>query len=195
MADIFHRRYEPYFNRGIEELKFSPERAKRKPLHSTKLRTNKLFIDGFTKKSLLTKKNPANIGKYILTDINPATCLCQAYHIESKKEYTCRVIEISKYREVVTPYFHIQSHEHINKIVEIILGEQFAYIFFETSYGDLHSYVRSKRRLKEEEASQFFQQIVEVVKYCHQNGLVLRDLKLRKFVFKDKARWGYLDLD
>jgi tribbles-like protein len=68
------------------------------------------------------------------------------------------------------------------------LGETNAYVFFETSYGDLHSYVRDRRRLKEEEASRLFGQIVSAVDECHENGIILRDLKLRKFVFKDKER-------
>lgn len=29
----------------------------------------------------------------------------------------------------------------------------------------------------------------EIVKTCHEQGIVLRDLKLRKFVFADKERW------
>jgi hypothetical protein len=30
---------------------------------------------------------------------------------------------------------------------------------------------------------------VKAVCRCHEAGIVLRDLKLRKFVFKDKDRW------
>jgi len=33
-----------------------------------------------------------------------------------------------------------------------------------------------------------FAQIVAAISHCHQNGVVLRDLKLRKFVFKDPER-------
>lgn len=49
--------------------------------------------------------------------------------------------------------------------------------------GDLHSYVRVKKRLKESEAKLFFRQMCEIVKACHEQGIILRDLKLRKFVF------------
>jgi tribbles-like protein len=80
------------------------------------------------------------------------------------------------------------SHENISEIGEIILGETQAYVFFPQHYGDLHSYIRSKRKLKETEACRLFQQIIAAVLHCHVNGVVLRDLKLRKFVFKDPER-------
>jgi tribbles-like protein len=52
----------------------------------------------------------------------------------------------------------------------------------------LHSYVRSKKRLRESQAVALFEQIVSAAAHCHENGVVLRDLKLRKFVFKDPER-------
>lgn len=54
--------------------------------------------------------------------------------------------------------------------------------------GDLHSYVRVRKRLREAEAKRLFRQMCEVVKSCHEQGIVLRDLKLRKFVFADAER-------
>ena len=108
--------------------------------------------------------------------------------VDTRKEYACRVTPINKYREFVAPYFEIEEHENLNKIVEVVLGEDQAYIIFEPSFGDLHSHVRSKRRLKEQECCKLFKQIVETVAHCHENGVILRDLKLRKFSFKDKER-------
>ena len=40
----------------------------------------------------------------------------------------------------------------------------------------------------EEEAARLFYQIASAVAHCHDGGLVLRDLKLRKFIFKDEER-------
>lgn len=95
---------------------------------------------------------------------------------------------INKYRDILSAYWQVDCHEHVTEVAEIILGESKAYIFFEKNFGDLHSYVRSKKRLKEEEACRLFKQIIQAVQHCHENGIVLRDLKLRKFVFKDEAR-------
>lgn len=61
-------------------------------------------------------------------------------------------------------------------------------MFFERSYGDMHSFVRTCKKLREEEAARLFYQIASAVAHCHDGGLVLRDLKLRKFIFKDEER-------
>lgn len=61
-----------------------------------------------------------------------------------------------------------------------------SFLFLEQ--GDLHSYVRVRKRLREPEAKRLFRQMCEVVKSCHEQGIVLRDLKLRKFVFADAER-------
>lgn len=62
------------------------------------------------------------------------------------------------------------------------------YLLLEGHHGDLHAYVRARRRLREPEARRLFRQAARAVAKCHENGVVLRDLKLRKFVFADEAR-------
>lgn len=62
------------------------------------------------------------------------------------------------------------------------------YLLLEGHHGDLHAYVRARRRLREPEARRLFRQAAQAVATCHENGVVLRDLKLRKFVFADEAR-------
>lgn len=62
------------------------------------------------------------------------------------------------------------------------------YLLSPASYGDLHSYLRSKRRLREPEARALFRQAAEAVHHCHSHGVVLTDLKLRRFVFADPQR-------
>ena len=43
--------------------------------------------------------------------------------------------------------------------------------------GELFDYIVEKGRLVEDEARQFFQQIISGVEYCHRNMVVHRDLK------------------
>jgi len=62
------------------------------------------------------------------------------------------------------------------------------YLLSPASYGDLHTYLRSKRRLKESEARSLFRQAAQAVHDCHRHGVVLTDLKLRRFVFADSQR-------
>ncbi|XP_015786694.1 tribbles homolog 2 [Tetranychus urticae] len=50
------------------------------------------------------------------------------------------------------------------------------------------TYVRDKGKLTENEARPLFYQICAIVADFHSKGIVLRDVKLRKFVFKDPER-------
>lgn len=99
-----------------------------------------------------------------------------------------QVFSMKKYHEFIAPYTRLLPHDNICKIAEVVLGESNVYIFFERNYGDMHSYVRSCKRLQEEEAVRLFSQMGAAVAHCHENGVVLRDLKLRKFVFTDSQR-------
>lgn len=97
------------------------------------------------------------------------------------------------YRSKIAAYCRLYENNSVVEINEIIQGDKFVYVFFDKHYGDLHSYVRSKRRLKEEEAVNLFRQIAEAVAQCHQCGVVIRDLKLRKFVFTNPERYVGFD--
>jgi serine/threonine protein kinase len=47
-----------------------------------------------------------------------------------------------------------------------------------SSGGDLLSYVRKRRQLKEEIAKSVFKQIIEAIQYCHSKRILHRDIKL-----------------
>ncbi|XP_048387132.1 tribbles homolog 2 isoform X1 [Stegostoma tigrinum] len=130
----------------------------------------------------------SQIGQYLLLEPLEGDHVLGAVHLHSGEELICKVFDISRYQETLAPYFYLSAHESINQITEILLGEQRSYVFFEKSHGDMHSFVRTCKRLKEDEAARLFYQITSAVAHCHDNGVVLRDLKLRKFVFKDEER-------
>lgn len=134
-----------------------------------------------------SKQNVYKIGRYLLLNQLEGE-IYKSVNCQTKEECICKVFPITKYREALSAYWQVDTHENISSISEIILGETKAYVFFERHYGDLHSYVRQRKRLKEEEASRLFEQIIAAVHHCHDNGIVLRDLKLRKFVFKNPER-------
>lgn len=88
----------------------------------------------------------------------------------------------------MAPYAALPAHPNIARVAEVILGAENVYIFFPLGQGDMHNYVRRCRRLPEREAAALFRQMAEAVAHCHQHGIILRDLKLRKFVFADTER-------
>lgn len=128
------------------------------------------------------------IGKYVIRQVSQTVETCTAVNRTTGEEYLCKVLPLSKYRQVLAPYLATDGHPNVVSIWEIVLGQNYAYIFFQRGHGDLHSYVREKKRLKQTEARDLAHQIIDAVCHCHESGVVLRDLKLRKFVFKDADR-------
>ena len=57
------------------------------------------------------------------------------------------------------------------------------FYFTENNFKSLHSHVQDQKKLNEIEAKQLYAQIVRIVAFCHSMGIIVRDLKLRKFVF------------
>jgi tribbles-like protein len=131
------------------------------------------------------------VGSYLLVEklsSAPTVDVYRALHIGTHEEFVCKAFPVAKYRDILSPYWQCGPHPHIADIVEIIVGASRAYVLFRRSHEDLHSYIRRKRRLREAEAAQLFAQIVSAIKRCHRRGVVLGDLKLRKFVFVDQQR-------
>ncbi|XP_070700495.1 NUAK family SNF1-like kinase 2 [Pempheris klunzingeri] len=74
-------------------------------------------------------------------------------------------------------------HPHIITIYEVFENKDKIVIVMEyASRGDLYDYICDKRNVSEREARHFFRQIVSAVHYCHQNGIVHRDLKLENIL-------------
>uniref|UniRef100_G1R0K7 Tribbles homolog 1 n=1 Tax=Nomascus leucogenys TaxID=61853 RepID=G1R0K7_NOMLE len=131
---------------------------------------------------------PSRIADYLLLPLAEREHVSRALCIHTGRELRCKVFPIKHYQDKIRPYIQLPSHSNITGIVEVILGETKAYVFFEKDFGDMHSYVRSRKRLREEEAARLFKQIVSAVAHCHQSAIVLGDLKLRKFVFSTEER-------
>uniref|UniRef100_A0A8D0E2K9 Tribbles pseudokinase 3 n=1 Tax=Salvator merianae TaxID=96440 RepID=A0A8D0E2K9_SALMN len=128
------------------------------------------------------------IGSYILLQPTEGGRCYRAVNRHTEAEYTCKVYPATAYREVMSPYGALPSHANIAQVAEVIVGDQNVYVFFPSGRDDLHNYVRRRKRLPEPEAASLFRQVAGVVAHCHQHGVILRDLKLRKFVFADRER-------
>ena len=94
-------------------------------------------------------------------------------------------------QSVFLPYMVVGPHPNIDSLKEVIVGSSFAYAIhgnLSTNSEDLHAYVRRRRRLSEEEAARLFSQMVEAVIHCHRHGVIIRDIKLRRFLFGDEQK-------
>ncbi|XP_042185924.1 tribbles homolog 2-like [Oncorhynchus tshawytscha] len=127
-----------------------------------------------------------NVGNYLLYDPLQENVL-RAANAHSGEELVCKVIPVSRYREVLCSYYCLPPHPNIIEMRDVVVGDAHAYLFFPRSYGNLGVMLQA-RRLPEDTARYLFRQLVSAVAHCHNNGLVLRDLKLNKFVFKNKER-------
>lgn len=126
-------------------------------------------------------------NRYILLDPPEGCPLHTCIDVTTEKEMVCRVVG-RDCTGLVSAHLRLDGHPRINPLHEVVLGEEYMYLVFPGSSGDLHSHVRSRKRLRETEARRLFRQVAEAVAACHERGVVLRDLKLRKFVFSDSSR-------
>jgi len=124
-------------------------------------------------------------GKYVITEPLEASSLYNCVDKDTCQNYVCKVVPSKRYQDYLAGYLRLDGNVGINSIEKIFVGPKQTFVIFSPSHGDLHSYVRSKKRLRESEVCRLFKQIADIVNDCHANGIVLRDLKLRKFVFRD----------
>ncbi|KAL7039929.1 hypothetical protein ACKWTF_000182 [Chironomus riparius] len=125
--------------------------------------------------------------RYLLLDMVDGSSFYKCIDIQTQKLLVCK-IATNPCSNLLTAHFRLDGHPNVNFLEKVIQNSTQSYLFFEPSQGDLHSHVRVRKRLRENEARRLFRQMCEVVKTCHEQGIVLRDLKLRKFVFADAER-------
>ncbi|KAF9623491.1 hypothetical protein IFM89_003107 [Coptis chinensis] len=79
-------------------------------------------------------------------------------------------------------------HPHIIRLYEVIETHTDIYVVMEyVKSGELFDYIVEKGRLQEDEARNFFQQIISGVEYCHRNMVVHRDLKPENLLLGSKS--------
>ncbi|CAO1306029.1 unnamed protein product [Diamesa serratosioi] len=125
--------------------------------------------------------------RYLLLELVDGSSFYKCVDITTQKMLVCKVVN-NPCTNLLTAHFRLDGHQNVNFLEKVIQSTNQSYLFFEPSQGDLHSHVRVRKRLRENEARNLFRQMCEVVKSCHAEGIVLRDLKLRKFVFADVER-------
>lgn len=98
------------------------------------------------------------------------------------------MLSLPSYQQCLAAYGRTGPHEGICGFLDAVVGQDRVYAFLPAHYGDMHAHVRRSKQLSEGEARALFSQALRAVSHCHQQGVVLRDLKLRTFVFTDELR-------
>ena len=79
------------------------------------------------------------------------------------------------------------DHPHILKLLDILESPRHLYIGLEyASKGELFDYVVNKKQLDEQEAMNFFRQIIYGLEYLHSLGICHRDLKPENILLDEK---------
>ncbi|GLD73282.1 tribbles homolog 1-like protein [Lates japonicus] len=133
-------------------------------------------------------QGPSRIGPFLLLPLADREGMHSAMDTDTGDELLCKVFDMGVYQEKIRAYGILPPHKNVAAIRDIILGECKAYVFLDKDFGDMHTLVKSCLRLDEEHARGLFRQAALAVAHCHQAGIVLGDLKLRKFVFADEKR-------
>ncbi|KAM4740279.1 tribbles homolog 2-like [Anableps anableps] len=131
---------------------------------------------------------PSRVGPYLLFVSCEREETYRAVHTSTQKQYTCQVLPLHGFQERLAAYDCIGKHDNICGLQDVVVGQDHLYVFLPDHHGDMHAYVRSRKRLDEEEAGRLFAQMLNAVAHCHHKGVILRDLKLRRFVFMDQYR-------
>jgi serine/threonine protein kinase len=80
-----------------------------------------------------------------------------------------------------------ECSEFINQVIEAVLTPKTLYLIMPKHFGNVHAYILEKP-LGEAEAANLFLQMLKIVQHCHDNGVILRDIKMGRFVFVDKDK-------
>ena len=115
-----------------------------------------------------------NFGKVKLA-VNKLTNEEYAIKIINKKIMKIKMKNvIFKENQIITKFNHI----NVIYVYEIIETAEYYYIVMEyCKRGELFNYIVQHQRLSEEEASNFFYQIINGVEHIHSKGIAHRDLK------------------
>lgn len=77
-------------------------------------------------------------------------------------------------------------HPNITRLYEVMESRNMIYLVTEhASRGEIFDHLVANGRMKEDEAARIFTQICSAVMYCHQKGVVHRDLKAENVLLDD----------
>lgn len=119
-----------------------------------------------------------------------------ARHLFSGEKVAIKVIDKDKLDELSRQHlFHevkcmkLVQHQNVVRLYEVIDTKSKLYLILELGDGgDMYDYImKHSNGLSEQKAQNYFRQIVNAVKYCHDLHVVHRDLKPENVVFFERT--------
>lgn len=141
--------------------------------------------------------SPNKIGPYLLKEAigsGSFSSVRVAIHIQTKTEYACKIIpkkrlenmvDKSRFEQEIRIHQRIH-HPNIVQLIDVFKDSLNYYIILELcTQGELFSSILCHRKLREDEASQYFNQVLLAVAYIHNLGIAHRDLKPENILISD----------
>lgn len=125
-----------------------------------------------------------NFGHPLNTD-DPVLYPC--IEASSGEQLTCQVVTLEKAHSLRT-VLRLPTHATLHRPLDVFRYDEGFLAICQKTGADLHSHIRSKKQLGEQECKRLFRQVVEAVQHCHMNKVVVGELKLKKFVFLDEDK-------
>ena len=85
------------------------------------------------------------------------------------------ILRRTRHKNVVRLYESFETAQHIVFVMEVC------------GAGDLLTYVRRRRKLKEDVAKHIFKQVIEGLSYCHSKNVLHRDIKLDNILLSSEG--------
>ena len=83
---------------------------------------------------------------------------------------------------------NLVHHPNIVRLYDLYVTEEYYCMVFEyVDGGQMLDYIITHGRMNEEQAQKFFLQLISAVSYCHENGIVHRDLKIENVLIDTKG--------
>lgn len=123
-------------------------------------------------------------------------------HIPTGEKVAIKILEKAKIKDQADAdrvsreikILKIVHHPNVIQLYEIIESTKQLYLIMEyANGGELFDYIVSKGRLKEDEATRFFQQIVAGISYLQKLRISHRDLKPENLLLDDKMNIKIVD--
>lgn len=123
-------------------------------------------------------------------------------HLITGEKVAIKILEKDKIKDEsdvqrVTREIHILKivrHPNVIQLYEIIETSRQLFLIMEyASGGELFEYIVKRKRLQEDQAAKFFQQIISGVEYIHKNRICHRDLKPENLLLDDQNNIKIVD--